>query len=71
MADKKKLLEYNATPPPSSIWPNATMQAATILVLIFSLYLLSESAKTPNHGAVFDDDGAYPDAPKKNTSLRS
>ncbi|KAH8090051.1 23S rRNA (adenine(1618)-N(6))-methyltransferase [Aureococcus anophagefferens] len=40
------------------------MQAATILVLIFSLYLLSESAKTPNHGAVFDDDGAYPDAPK-------
>ena len=64
MADKKKLLEYNATPPPSSIWPNATMQAATILVLIFSLYLLSESAKTPNHGAVFDDDGAYPDASK-------
>ena len=42
-----------------AIFPNAFMQAATILVLIFALYLLNQSAQAPQHGAVFDDDEVY------------
>jgi len=52
--------QYDPTPS-TSICDSAAWQAATLLTMIFALYLvLGETTRPAIHGAVFDDDGSYP-----------